>query len=184
MVAVTICRMITHQRLLEVLHYDPTTGIFTWRVNYSRRYLAGREAGTLMAARKFTTRNGQSLPYWTISVDGKTYFRHRLAVFYMTGIWPKDLVDHIDRDSLNDKYVNLREATRSQNQANTGTYRSNRLRRKGVYVVNPNAARPFRAMIQKDNRRISLGRFRTVDEAHAAYAKAAADLHGEFARFA
>ena len=53
---------------------------------------------------------------------------------------------------------------------------------KGVYRAG--GRRPFRAMIQKDKRRISLGRFETEAAALAAYARAAVVLHGEFARAA
>jgi hypothetical protein len=53
-----------------------------------------------------------------ISIDNLTYLASRLAWLYMTGRWPKEEIDHIDRDKGNDRWENLREATHQQNQLN------------------------------------------------------------------
>jgi hypothetical protein len=101
----------------------------------------------------------------------------------MTGEWPTHEIDHRDTDGWNQKWENLREATRSQNQANTGRYKSNTSGKKCVYPCG-SKSHPWRVQIQKDKRRISLGRFATKEEAHAAYLRAAAEFHGEFVRAA
>ncbi len=38
-------REITHERLKEVLDYDPATGAFVWKVRMSRKFPVGRKAG-------------------------------------------------------------------------------------------------------------------------------------------
>jgi len=38
--------MITQQELKELLHYNPETGIFTWKVSTARRVSSGDVAGT------------------------------------------------------------------------------------------------------------------------------------------
>ncbi len=105
--------MLTLERLREVLKYDPETGAFTWLVARGGHAKAGTSAGCLKSGYQF------------IKVDWVIYRSGRLAWFYMTGVWPTALIDHKDRNRLNNKWVNLREATPKQNQ-------ENRSKRRGV----------------------------------------------------
>jgi hypothetical protein len=106
--------------LRDVLSYDPETGVWVWLnpPNHNTR-LRGKVAGTVR-------QDG----YRKIRINGVPYYSGRLAWFYMTGEWPKEEVDHRDRDPSNDKWSNLREATSSQNKYNRkpddlrGVYRS------------------------------------------------------------
>ena len=95
----------------------------------------------------------------------------------MTGTWPKAEIDHIDRNGLNNRWFNLREASRSQNAGNTKTHTDNKTGFKGVC---PNHKR-FSAMINEGGKTKYLGTFDTPEEAHEAYMQAARDLFGEFA---
>lgn len=163
---------LTQEKLLELLHYDPSTGAWTWRVSNSI-FRAGDRAGRI-----YENSRGKELPCRVIYVLGKHHRAARLAWFYMTGKWLFLEIDHVDGDSLNDAWANLREATRSQNNQNRGCFKSNRLRLKGVHRQHGR----FRAMIQKDGRRVHLGYFDDAELAHAAYAAAASELHGSYAR--
>jgi hypothetical protein len=116
-------------------------------------------------------------PRWQIRLFGKSYYRSRLAWFYMTGCWPEAEIDHRDLNSLNDCWGNLREATGSQNRANT-TRSNTRFGLKGV-CVNGNK---YSAQISISGRRKYLGVFDTPDLAHAAYVNVAQKIHGEFFR--
>lgn len=158
--------MIDHDRLREVLHYDPETGVFTWAVKIARRIIAGREAGRV------------SKGYRYIKIDGTEYAAHRLAWFSMTGAWPSGQVDHRNRDSLDNAWLNLREATQSENNANTRC--RNALGVKGVRR-SANGKR-FIAEIVHGRKTTYLGTFRTAEEAHSSYMLAARDFHREFAR--
>ena len=113
---------LTAERLHEVLHYDPDTGVWIWRISTGRRVRAGSRAG-----------NKKKRHGWRIGIDGCYYPGARLAFLYVTGQWPPHLVDHIDRDPTNDRWSNLRAATLSQNRANSGLSRHNRSGVKGVY---------------------------------------------------
>lgn len=101
---------LAHSRLIEVLSYDKSTGIFTW-VNppLTKPYLAGKPAGAIDA-------NG----YRVIRIDGVQFAARRLAWFYTTGEWPKGQVDHENRDRDDNRWKNLRDLTASQNQHNRG----------------------------------------------------------------
>jgi hypothetical protein len=85
------------------------------------------------------------------------------------------LIDHINQNPLDNRRVNLRAATKSQNLANSTRKRKNHLPR-GVEVRKDK----FRAAIIVNKTRIYLGTFTTAKEAGDAYRKAAKQYHGEY----
>lgn len=113
-------------------------------------------------------------------IDGKrkTLLLHRLVVGLRFGD-PRQ-VDHINRNTLDNRRSNLRIATRSQNQHNRGKSRNNTSGFKGVSFLKNSNRWIARISIEKQNK--FLGRFMTAEEAHQAYERAAALYHGEFAR--
>lgn len=157
---------LTAQRLREVIEYDQTTGVFRWRV-YKRCVRAGVDAG-------YVAPNGRR----QISVDGHLYPAARLAWLYVVGDWPERLVDHIDTDPGNDRWLNLRDVPEVTNQQNRHRAQANSKtqilgvcfdRRRGRYfaqIMPPGAAK---------NK--YLGSFETSWEAQAAYVKAKRALH-------
>jgi hypothetical protein len=101
-------------------------------------------------------------------------------MFWMTGQWPRYQMDHKNRNRSDDRWSNLRQATRSQNQGNR-INSNNSLGLKGVCWEADR--RKYKAYIEgKDGRTINLGRFNTAAEAQAAYAAAASKKFGQFAR--
>lgn len=172
--------MITHAQLLELISYDPDTGLF--RMRKATRI---RPVGRVMNNNRLKIeRGGRKVRSTSINIFGfKATRAGRIAWFYMTGEWPTAEIDHRDNDGWNQKWDNLREASRSQNQANTRRYKSNTSGKKCVF---PSGRRikPWRVQIQKDKRRISIGCFETKEAAHAAYVLAAARLHSDFSRAA
>lgn len=160
--------MLTQSRLQHILHYDPITGVFTWKI------ARGRYAGIKSVA-GYTNSNG----YCLISVDGKRLRAHRLAWLYVFGRWPVADIDHVNGDRADNRFANLREATRSQNLANKDKSRNNRSGVKGVHVHYDGR---FRAQIRKDGQKFHLGVFATAEQAHAAYRQKAVELFGSFAR--
>jgi hypothetical protein len=160
------------ERLRELLHYDPETGVFTWLVAPNRRIRVGQQAGTAW--------EGRGVSYIDIKIDGQRYRAHRLAWLYMTGEWPPDETDHRDCDGLDNRWPNLREATSTQNKANTRRRRDNTSGFKGVTFNKRD--RRFQARIKAGDRERHLGCFDTAEEAYAAYCAAAKEHFGEFAR--
>lgn len=76
------------------------------------------------------------------------------------------------------RFENLREATRAENSRNRATSHLNRTGKKGV--VYNRLTGLHQASIMVDGEAYSLGLHRTSAAAHAAYARASRILHGEF----
>jgi hypothetical protein len=94
---------------------------------------------------------------------------------------PPAEIDHINGLPADNRLANLRLATHAENGRNSR-------RRKSSSGLKGTHWRPERnvwvGQIKKDGKRFFLGHFATAEEAHAAYVKAAAELHGQFARVA
>src|ERR1035437_184077 len=93
--------LIAHERLKEVLHYEPVTGVWTWLVTLNSRAMAGERAGGP---------SGGGRGQWQICVDYRSYIESQLAWFYMRGTFPKHLIDHKGNIVSNDRWLNLRAA--------------------------------------------------------------------------
>lgn len=153
--------MLTQKRLKELLHYDPETGTFTWKVRTSNRVRVGDIAGSRHST------NGGKYVAKKVRVDGVTYLAHRLAWFYMYGIWPSGDTDHMDRNPLNNSAHNLRCATRKQNVENASMRADNTSGFRGVCFI-PKTGRWF-AQIRHNRVQVNIGYFDTPEEASAAY---------------
>ena len=88
------------------------------------------------------------------------------------------LVDHINRDKLDNRRENLRYATQSQQNANKEKFHG-RSRFKGVHRRWD--GRKWVAQIKVHNRRLSLGCFVDEEDAARAYNRAAREYFGEYA---
>lgn len=161
-------KTLTPPRLRALFHYDPDTGVFTRRVRTANSTKMGEEAGSLTGG------------YRLISVDNNIYRAHQLAWLYIYGQWPRFNLDHINGIGEDNRITNLREATFSQNNANARIRKDNIPRLKGAswHAVSGR----WRATIIKDRKQISLGLYKTPEQAHEAYYRAAKELFGEFAR--
>jgi len=66
--------------------------------------------------------------YRIIKFQGKKYKAHRLIWLFIYGKWPDDEIDHINRDRLDNRIENLREADRYINMRNLGNVGVTRFR--------------------------------------------------------
>lgn len=119
--------------------------------------------------------------YWMIGINGKRYYAHILAWFYMTKAMPDVEIDHQDRDRKNNRWNNLRLATRRQNAANAKLPVTNTSGYKGV-SWNRKLKKWF-VTIRQEGKSVYLGRFSSPADAAQAYRDAAQRIHGQFARF-
>lgn len=141
------------------MKYNPETGVFVAKVSAGRR-----KAGDVLG---YVRVDGYRMIRW----EGRWRYAHSLAWFYMTGEWPPNEVDHINGLRDDNRFKNLRLATRSQNMMNT--------RKRGVCFHT--RQRKWVADIRADGKRTHIGSFDTEREAIAAYQAACLEMHGEFA---
>lgn len=90
----------------------------------------------------------------------------RLVVAWLTGEWPSADVDHIDRNTSNNRAWNLRVVTRRANAQNRSTFNGG---------ASKNGKR-WRARIRINGKIHNLGHFDTEYEAQEAYKKACQEL--------
>lgn len=157
---------LTQSRLKELLDYDPETGVFRWKV------ARGGRANKVGAVAGATSGGG----YRQICIDYTYHKSHRLAFLWMTGAWPEHEVDHINGVRDDNRWVNLRHATRHENVRNIGPHRANNT--SGFIGVSWNKGRGrWSASIGLNSRVRCIGYFPTPELAHAAYLKAKDQLH-------
>ena len=153
-------RKLTYDRLRELLEYDPKTGKFYNRVTRSPNAVRGTETGGI-----------NSRGYICFWVDGKHYKAHRLAWLYVHGYLPEHSLDHVDRDSSNNRISNLREVSQVCNSRNCGNPKDNTSGVKGVCWDKRNDK--WRAQIRANQRNFHLGYY--DDFSNAVCARLAAE---------
>lgn len=138
--------MIEREELIRLLDYDQETGLFRWRVAKK-----GIAAGTVAGSKSW---HGYSM----IRLNKRMYMTHRLAWFYVHGAWPAHDLDHINGVRDDNRWVNLREATRAENLQNQRKPKAGSLSGfVGVYFHK--RARKWAAEIVVDRKKHYLGLF-------------------------
>jgi hypothetical protein len=145
---------ITQGELKEVLHYDADSGSFTWLKAINNRIKVGGIAGCL-------DRYG----YMRIQVLGKVYQAHRLAFLYQEGKFPLEEVDHINHKKDDNRWSNIRHATRVENSKNRGLQLNNKSGFNGVSWEK--ARNKWKVKIKINGKSKHLGRFTDIKEAIA-----------------
>lgn len=105
---------------------------------------------------------------------------HRFIFLWYHGYLP-EIVDHIDRDILNNNIENLRSVTPSQSMWNTGSTKNSSSIYKGVIFISNNKNNKWVSSITYYRKKIYIGSYKTELEAAIAYNEKAKELHGEYA---
>lgn len=153
-------------RLHELFHYSVVTGKLTRRVAMGRngRYPAGSEVGSFH----------QATGYLYTRVDGKLYLVHRLIWVWVTSAFPKADVDHENEVKTANYWLNLRDASRSENMQNVRAANANSSTGvRGVYARRGK----FTAEIKLNGRKQFIGDFTTLVEATEARRAVQLDAH-------
>lgn len=157
------------ERLKQLLSYNPDTGIFRWKVRRTRGHWGEPSSHQEIAGH---VQNG----YLKINIGPQCFYAHRLAWFYVHGVWPERL-DHVNWLRADNRLSNLREASQSQNCANRKVHSNNKLQLKGVQRIEWRNSPAWRARLNGKH----LGTFDNSEKAHAAYLSAASSKYGVFA---
>ena len=172
---------------METLIYDGDSGALTWKRRGAEQFgskagyrlwnyrYAGKSAGT-----KTFNADG-SAGGITLRLDNVTYRAHRLIWELLYGAIPEGrVIDHINGNPFDNRITNIRMCTPQQNRCNTKLSKANVSGFKGV-SFRPKEGK-WRAAIGMNGRRITIGSYRTIDEARSAYKKKSLQLHVQFAR--
>lgn len=150
---------ITKKQLKELLTYNSETGIFTWIKGRRKGY----EAGSIDYNK-----------YTRISILRKLYMAHRLAWLYTYGYFPKEYIDHKNGEKSDNRIINLREATNTENQQNKNEATISNLScgLRGVTKIKGNRKKKWQATIRAYGKQIYLGVYLTPELANKSYLKA------------
>ena len=166
--------------LLQLLRYEPETGKLFWRARpremfdndrlmkrWNTRY-ANKEAFTCIL-------NG----YYVGAVLAIPCKAHRVIWAMETGVWPENDIDHINRNRSDNRFSNLRSATRSENSKNVCSLPGSTSAYIGVSWHR--ASKRWIAQVSVNGKSVHLGCFNCEIEAAKAYDAAARFHYGEFA---
>ena len=147
--------IVTKKSVREIFTYED--GELFYKKRFHPRIRIDKPAGSV-----------QSNGYLRVSIGKRKYQIHTLVWVYHNGVHTEEMVDHKDRNRLNNSIDNLRPVTRQLNN-------ENRIGKGWVYDKKRNR---FVARITIKGKQIQLGRFKTPEEANAAYL-AAKKVHHE-----
>jgi len=125
-------------------------------------------------------RQSRGKKYCIIQIMGRKYGRGHLIFFAHYGWMPSPCLDHINGDSLDDRLVNIREASILENAWN---HKSRGKKNKFPMGVRVAQSGRFVSRIGYKTKLITIGTFDTVDEAHASYIQKRKELYGEFSGY-
>jgi hypothetical protein len=146
------------------LSYDKSTGKFTWLIP-QKKIKVGAMAGGI-------DKDG----YIQIGFKGKLYRAHRLAWYFINGEFPSKDIDHINEIKTDNRIINLRLATQSENRQNvSAAHKDSKSGFLGVHWCN--TKNMWIAKIQVLGKRKYLGSYNTPEAAHLIYLKAKKELH-------
>ena len=141
-------KIISQAQLKALLEYNPDTGEFVW-------ITSKKIAGSLLP-------HG----YVRIAIQKQKHYAHRLAWLYVHGYAPPNSIDHIDMCKSNNRILNLRLATQSENAQNQLLRKNNLSGHVGVSF--DKRAKKWSAYITLKRRKLGLGNYcRLIDAVNA-----------------
>lgn len=156
------------EAIKDRLGYDPAIGQLRW-IKPRKGVRVGAKAGSI-----------GSEGYIVLHMEGRVYKGHRVAWLLHYGKSPEGIVDHINGDRADNRIANLRIVTPAQSRMNSGARSDTKSGVKGVYW-SATAGR-WIAQIRGNGIRRFVGQFAELEDAKRAYAIAAKEVHGEYAR--
>lgn len=154
---------LTHELVKEYFHYDEHTGVLTWKKCHFPKFV-DKEAS-------FKRKDG----YLHVHFKSSHHLTHRLIWLWAHGEHASTFIDHINHNRADNRIANLRLVSRKQNNENRSKSKNKSSKFKGVTFRKDQ--QKWTAQICSNYKQKHLGYFETEELAHAAYLKAAEELH-------
>lgn len=152
--------------ITDYISYNEDTGEF----------IALRDRGVVKKGMLLGTKTFNG--YLTLCFNRKHYLCHRLAFLLKEGYLPEEDVDHINGIRNDNRWCNLRKATRQQNMFNK-TGNINKTLPRNVYL---HTSGRFRVKMKVDGKTLHFGYYETVEEANAVANAVRKEHHKEFSK--
>ena len=164
---------LTAEIVKELLYYNPNTGKLFWRERpskYFKNEVDARKWNTRYAGKEafICKEKDYHLKHVKIkrkigAIFDKKYSAHRVIWLYYYGCWPKDQIDHINHDPTDNRIINLREASNTENQKNRTLNKNSKTGYTGVSWYEKE--NKYRARIKINRKEIHLGSYDSLEEA-------------------
>lgn len=150
--------MITQSELQGIATYDADAGVLRWAVSRGKMR-PGDRMGSIGTG-----------GYQRVRIDNRQYLEHRLVWLWHHGEFPR-ILDHIDRNQMNNRIENLRLCNESQNAANSGPPVHNTSGYRGVCWDSRKGKWKARVSLVVDGQRLrqNVGHFDTAEDAAIHY---------------
>ena len=142
---------LTYELANEYFDYDPETGLIRWKKDKGH-VKAGSVTGCIDS-------NG----YRLIGFNGKRYHAHRIAYLLMEKEWPQHEIDHKCGNKADNRWSEIRPATRSENCKNRSLRKDNTSGMMGVTLHKP--SKKWQVSIKYGKKQIYLGYYKDKNEA-------------------
>ena len=163
----------------QLLRYDAVTGELIWLPRPREMFATRRAFGTWNARYAGKPAGCIDRGRFIVRIKRANFHAQRIVWLYVHGEPVPAIIDHADRNGLNNCISNLRNSTHSQNMANSVGRKNNTSGFRGVIPFKGK----FRAIIMHERKLIRLGTFSAIENAAEAYRQAAIQLRGKFARW-
>lgn len=157
--------MLTQKYLKECFDYNSVTGILKWKKRPSHHFkdektwritnnrFNGKEAGYKA--------NSRGKEYRRVELNGKPQQTHRIIWIILNDYCP-DEIDHVNGNGLDNREINIRDASRTDNCRNNRRRKDNL---SGVTGVNwDKNSNSWKAVIAVDKNKIYLGRYKNFND--------------------
>lgn len=156
--------------LRELLKYDPHSGNLYWKARSEKWFASSGRGGARGACARWNARFADKPALARKEKGGclsgciftRFYKSHRVIWAIMTGAWPSQEIDHIDRNPANNRWSNLRHVSHAENMKNRSVQRNNKSGVSGVRLVREGR---WEAYIKSGGQKVHLGYCSSKDQA-------------------
>lgn len=160
--------------LHQLLHYDPLTGILTWKSRPAELFSHSKKQSQDTSAARWNARFAGKRAFTRLNKEGYyageifyvEYGAQRICWALHTGRWPEDEIDHENHDRGDNRFENLKEATRKENQKNKSLFKNNKSGYHGIW--NDKKSGRWKVSIRSEGKIYHLGYFKEKADAIAA----------------